>query len=247
MGVWQALVDGFLRPCEPVSSMTHLGASLAAARGARPLIALGRDQGRTPVLALYTFIVVGSLAISGLFHSLERGGAARELLMRLDHYAIWLLIAAAFTVVHVIACRGFWRWGILGIVWVYGTAGICLQVLWWDTFARWPGLALYLGMGWIGIGSIIKLGRELGFAAVRPLIYGGLLFSAGALAQPMGLPVLVPDWAGPHELFHLAVMAGMFLHWRFVERLLQGERVLVVQPATIAATDLGRQGISRVL
>jgi hemolysin III len=221
MGVLEGLVDGLRNPCEPVSSMTHLGAAVAAAVGAFSLVGLGgRDRQRTAVLTLYVFSVVVSMAISGFFHSAERGGPTRDLLQRLDHYAIWLLIAVAFTAIHGIACRGFWRWGILCIVWAYGLTGIALQMLWFDVFSRWPGLGLYLGMGWIGIASIIKLGRDLGFSAVRPLIHGGLFFTFGALAQPLGIPVLVPNWLGPHELFHVAVIVGMFLQWRFIRHLL---------------------------
>ena len=37
----------------------------------------------------------------------------------------------------------------LAIIWACGIAGIALQVLWFDVFSRWPGLGLYLGMGWI--------------------------------------------------------------------------------------------------
>lgn len=228
MGVLQALVDGLRAPCEPVSSMTHLGASVAALFGAAPLVALGRDRLRTAVLTLYAFGVVACLGISGIFHAQEHGGATRLLLQRLDHYAIWFLIAAAFTVVHFIACRGFWRWGILAIVWTYALVGVALQVLWFDVFSRWPGLALYLGMGSIGIASIMKLGRDLGFTAVRPLIGCGVLFTAGALGQPLGVPVVIPNWVGPHEVFHLAVMAGIFLQWRFVRSLLLERPALVL-------------------
>ena len=232
MSVVQALTEGLSRPCEPVSSITHLAASVLAALGATPMIALARIRRRAIVLAFYVFSVVASMGISGLFHSLQKGGEARELLQRMDHYAIWMLIGAAFTAVHVVACRGFWRWGILLIVWAYALGGILLQVLWFDAFTRWPGLALYLGMGWIGLGSIIKLGRQMGFAAVRPLLHGGILFTVGALAQPFGLPVVVPNWIGPHELFHLAVIGGIFLHWRFITRLLREQPL---HPAGAAA------------
>ena len=185
MGVFQALVDGLRAPCEPVSSMTHLGASVVALFGAAPLVALGRDRLRTAVLTLYAFSVVVCLGISGIFHAQEHGGPPASCCSG------WTTTRSGSSSprlhrVHYIACRGFWRWGILAIVWTYGLVGVALQVLWFDVFSRWPGLGLYLGMGWIGIASILKLGRDLGFQAVRPLIWGGVLFTVGALGQPLG-------------------------------------------------------------
>ena len=68
--------------------------------------------------------------------------------------------------------------------------------------------------------SIFKLGRQLGFSVVRPVWLSGIAYSAGAILEATGHPVLIARWVGPDEIFHVAVIAGVALHWGFIRRLL---------------------------
>ncbi len=206
--------------CQPVSSYSHLIAAGAALAASLPLVRLAQGhKARKLALSVYVSCVVVALAISGTYHSLD-DGPERAFMRRLDYFAIWALIAGTFTAVHGTVCRGFWRTGVLAITWTYAAIGIFLQACWWETFTGNVGLALYLGLGWIGIASIIKLGRELGFAAVLPIVYSGVAFSLGAVLEAVGWPTLIADWIGAHEVFHFAVIAGVALNWLFVRRLL---------------------------
>jgi predicted membrane channel-forming protein YqfA (hemolysin III family) len=60
----------------------------------------------------------------------------------------------------------------------------------------------------------------MGHRAVRPFLYGGVAFTGGALLDGWGHPVLIAHWFGPHEVFHVSVIAGLTLHWMFIRRLL---------------------------
>ena len=98
----------------PVSALSHLVAAVVAGVAAPPLIRLGRGcPMRMMALAVYASCVVALLAISGTYHSLDRGGPARAFMQHVDYFAIWLLIAGTFTAVHGVMCSGFWRRGIL--------------------------------------------------------------------------------------------------------------------------------------
>lgn len=206
---------------QPVSSLTHLAAAAVAAVAAFPLIRLGKGKSdRTAAVAVYSFCVVATLAISGTYHALERGGDARAVMKRADYFAIWLLIAGTFTAVHGIMCKGFWRRGVLTSIWAYTAVGIALQIAWFRVFSGLPGRLLYLGLGWFGLASVVKLSRQLGFRVVVPLLYAGVFFSAGAILEATDHPTLLRNWIGPHEIFHLAVVAGVAIHWRFIRRLL---------------------------
>jgi channel protein (hemolysin III family) len=211
-------IPGF---CQPISSWTHLAAAGVALVAAVPLIRLARGcRKRSLAIAVYAFCVIATLAISGVYHSLEKGCAAREVMKRVDYFAIWLLIAGTFTAVHGVMHEGRWRSGLLGFIWTYAAMGVLLQALWFHVFSGVAGLALYLGLGWVGLFSIVKLGRQLGFKAVRPMWYAGIAYSAGAILEATGHPILIQRWVGPHEIFHLAVIAGVTLHWFFIRRLL---------------------------
>ncbi len=122
----------------------------------------------------------------------------------------------------------------LTFVWFYAAAGITLQALWFRSFSGVPGLILYLGMGWIGLGSIVKLGRDIGYPAVRPMWIAGLFFSVGAILEAISQPVIIRHWVGPHEIFHLAIIVGVAIHWKFIRRLLliHAPRLADGQPAT---------------
>ena len=207
--------------CQPVSSFTHLIAAGTALAAAIPLVRLGRGStGRVFALAVYVSCVTAALAISGVYHALAREGSARLFMQRLDYYAIWLLIAGCFTAIHGVMCRGFWRSGLLSIIWTYALVGVALQVLWWNTFTGRTGLALYLGLGWIGFASVIKLGRQIGWRQVMPVVYAGVMFSLGAILEACEWPVVIAGWVEAHEVFHFAVVAGLAMLWLFIRRLL---------------------------
>jgi channel protein (hemolysin III family) len=211
-------IPGF---CQPVSSLSHLVAAVIALLAGVPLVRRARGcRHRVFAVSVYVSCVVATLAISGVYHSFERGCSARIVMKRMDYFAIWLLIAGTFTAVHGIMFSGKWRRGILTFIWSYVALAILLQVLWFRVFSGIPGLVLYLGLGWVGLFSIIKLGQRLGFAAVRPLWFAGIAYSAGAILEATGHPVLVHGWVGPHEVFHVAVIAGVAVHWFFIRRLL---------------------------
>lgn len=170
-------------------------------------------------VAIYTFSVVAMLLVSGSYHSLT-GGHARVIMQRMDYSAIWLLIAGTFTAIHGVMHRGRWRSWVLAFVWACAIAGGLLHIFAFKTFSGITGLFLFLGMGWVGLISIIKTGKQIGFAAVRPIWIAGLVFSTGAVLEATKHPTLINGWIGPHEIFHVAVLIGIALHWKFVREVL---------------------------
>jgi len=211
-------IPGFF---EPFASLSHLAAAAVGLVAAVPLIRLGRGCPiRRAAVSIYTFSVVAMLFISGSYHSLTVGGYARHIMQRLDYSAIWLLIAGTFTAIHGVMHKGRWRSWMLTIVWTLALTGCLLQVVRFDLFSGIPGLLLFLGMGWVGLLSIIKIGRDIGFRAVWPIWSAGIFYSTGAILEVMHLPTVIDGWIGPHEVFHVAVLTGIFLHWRFVRQVL---------------------------
>jgi channel protein (hemolysin III family) len=175
-----------------------------------------------------------SLAISGVYHSLDRGCSARSFMQHMDHFAIWLLIAGTFTAIHGVMFTGLRRRGALTLIWSCVAVGILLQVLWFSVFSGLPGLLLYLFLDWGGLFSIIKSGRQIGFRAVRPIWYAGITYSAGALLEATGTPVIFRRLVGRHEIFHVTVICGVILHWVFIRRLLIAHAPPLPKPAILS-------------
>lgn len=213
-------IPGF---AEPFSSLSHLLGALLALGFAVPL--LRRAWGHpSRVLAQGIFVTSALflLSMSGVYHLLPLHTTSRAVFQRLDHAAILVLIAGSFTPPHVILFRGWWRWGVLALVWSLATAGITLTAIFFRTIPEWLSLTFYLGLGWIGIFSGIKAWRCYGFDFIKPVLWGGLAYTIGALIDFIRWPILIPGVLGAHELFHVAVLAGLACHWRFMLRIAKG-------------------------
>ena len=209
---------------DPVSSLTHLAAAAVFAVLGVILLHRGRgDRGRMLALSVFAFSCVLLLSLSGVYHLLSPGTAGREVLKRLDHAAIFVLIAGSFTPVHAILFRGAWRWGMLAGIWGAAIAGLILKTVFFATLPEWFGLLMYLGLGWLGVISALALARRYGWRSIRPILWGALAYTAGALIEFLRWPVLLPGIVGPHEIFHLAVLAGIGWHWAFILGIASGE------------------------
>jgi channel protein (hemolysin III family) len=158
--------------------------------------------------------------------------------MRLDHAAIFVLIAGSFTPVHVILLRRRWHGHLLAWIWGAAIAGLTLKTIYFNAVPAWLGLLLYLGLGWLGVISTVALARGFGVRFVLPLVWGALAYTFGAMADFANWPVLVAGVVGPHEVFHLAVIAGVSFHWAFISSIASGSRAQALD-AEIAVLDLG--------
>jgi channel protein (hemolysin III family) len=214
-------ISGF---SDPFSSLTHLAGATVFAILTVVLLHRGRgDGGRMLSLCTFAFSCVLLLSLSGVYHLLAPGTAGREVLKRLDHAAIFALIAGSFTPVHAILFRGAWRWGMLAGIWGAAIAGLTLKTINFVATPEWAGLLMFLGLGWMGAISVVALARRYSLRFVRPLIWGGLAYTAGAVAEFLRWPQLLPGIVGPHEIFHVAVLAGIAWHWSFILGIASGE------------------------
>ena len=224
---------------DPVSSLTHLAAAVVFAILSFFLIARGRgDTRRVISLAIFAFSCVLLLSLSGVYHLLTPETAARGVLLRLDHAAIFVLIAGSFTPVHAILLRERWQRQLLGWIWGAAIAGLTLKTVYFDTMPLWLGLLMYLGLGWLGLISTIAIARRFGVRFVLPLVWGALAYTLGAVAEFVGWPVIVAGVVGPHEIFHLAVVAGISFHWAFIRGIASGELAAALDPQ-VAVLNFG--------
>lgn len=210
----------FLGFSDPVSSMLHLlGALVFLVLGIRLLYSHRGNTKYLTSMSVFIFAVVFALSMSGVYHLLTPATLGRAVMQRLDHAAIFTLIAATFTPVHVMLFRGILRWGFLFLIWVTALTGITLKTIFFNNISEWLGLIFYLGLGWLGAVSGWFIYRSTRWLYLKPLIFGALAYTAGAVIDFVQQPVLIPQVLGPHELFHIMVLAGITLHWIFLVRI----------------------------
>ena len=215
MSAYQTIpIPGF---SDPVSSLAHLIGAGVFAVLALLLLRRGRGHlGRMISLGVFAFSTVFLMSMSGVYHLLAPGGAGRAVMVRLDHSAIFVLIAGTFTPAHAILFRGWRRLVPLVLIWTCAVCGVTLKTIFFEDVPEELGLALYLGMGWLGLFSGLMIWWQYGWRMIGPLLGGALAYTGGAVLEYYRLPILIPGVLAAHELFHLAVLAGVGFHWRFI-------------------------------
>lgn len=210
---------------EPVNSLTHL-AGIVVAVAATVLLQVVTDGGALGriALALFGFSSVLLYTASTLLHAIKTDVAKETWLRRLDHGAIFVLIAGSYTPVVLIAMQpdfAVWGWVLFGVVWAAAVAGIVFKLL-WISAPRWLSTALYLVMGWLVIIAIVPVVRSLGPTNTLWLAAGGLFYTVGAVIYATKRPDPFPKIFGYHEIWHLFVLAGWGAHLVMAFRLAMG-------------------------
>jgi hemolysin III len=142
---------------------------------------------------------------STLYHS-ARNPKVRSVFKVIDHSAIYLLIAGTYTPLVLVPLRGPLGWSLFGVIWGCALLGIAFKVFFTGRFKA-VSLISYLVMGWLCVGAIKPLYRELTTASFVFLITGGLCYSVGAIFYAWkSLP-----WS--HAIWHLFVLAGSLCHF----------------------------------
>ena len=193
---------------EIANSISH-GLALVLALAGVPVLILSAAQfGNTRFtigVAVFSLSVVFLYLASTLYHSLTHE-RAKQFFRKVDHCAIFLLIAGSYTPFTLGVLRGPWGWTLLTIVWVLAVAGIAMKVVaghrhWWLS------MVLYIVMGWLAI------------VATKPILTlvplpGILLILAGGIAYSGGLAFFAAHRIRyNHFIWHLFVMAGTIFHY----------------------------------
>lgn len=158
------------------------------------LAARGAGAGLVAAVSVYGAVLVFGFAASVLYHHAP-WDRLRPVLRRVDHAAIYLVIAATCTPVAALIGTGF-AWVLLALIWVLALAGAVRKLAFWRNPARADSL-LYLGLGWLPVlllGPIIEIFAPL---VTGLILAGGLLMSAGVgVFHRSGLRFATAIWHG---------------------------------------------------
>ena len=203
---------------DPVSSGTHAFACLWSIFAALILIRLCRGDRRKQVaVAVFGASLVFLYAASALYHAVQVPPEKLVYFLNLDHSAIYLLIAGTHTPVFAVLLGRPLRRHLLAVMWGMAAGGVaCAWLLPQPPY--WLTVGLFIGMGWTGLSAIVPLLRAVRVRDFLWVFYGGLAYTMGAVLDVLNWPVLFPHFVGPHELFHVLVMAGTFCHFVFMVR-----------------------------
>ncbi|MBI2963251.1 MAG: hemolysin III family protein [Deltaproteobacteria bacterium] len=206
------------RAVEPFSCYSHLAGALAAIAGLAVLIVLSEgDPWRLASFSIYGGSLILLYLASAFYHGLLVPIAQRKWLNRLDHVAIFLLIAGTYTPVCLITLRGGWGWSVFGVIWGAALAGALIK-LFFPALPRRVSATIYVAMGWAALVAVVPLVRAFPPSALAWLLAGGLLYTGGAIVYTTRRPNPLPRVFGFHEIFHLFVLGGSAAHFVFLVR-----------------------------
>ena len=199
---------------EPFAGLSHfLGALMALA--AIPYMLTNLPDVKTGTY-LASYLVFGlsmfvMFASSAIYHLMDVSEEAIRALKRVDHMAIYVMIAGSYTPFCLIGLQGSQAWWMFGIVWGIAFIGILKKIFWLHA-PRWFSTLLYLAMGWISLFVYEPLSESLSTGAINWLVAGGGCYSVGAVVYATKWPNLHSKFDF-HDLWHIFVLAGAACHF----------------------------------
>jgi len=193
---------------EIFNSITHGIGTLLSIAGLVLLVVFAAIKGN--VWHVVSFSIFGSTLVmlylsSTLYHSFTRE-KVKNIFVRFDHAAIFLLIAGTYTPFLLTALRGALGWTLFGIIWTVAIAGVVIRSIYLTRFRKLM-VAIYLIMGWLFVVAIGPMMKNLPGLSVLFLFLGGVMYSIG---------VVFYAWRKlkyGHGIWHLFVLAGSIMHF----------------------------------
>lgn len=185
----------------------------AAAGGVLCAVAATRP-GVTPLLStlVYSATVCGLFGVSALYHRRVWSPRGYQVMRRLDHSMIFVLIAGTYTPFAVLLLSPPTDRVILAIIWGGALLGVAMKLI-WPHAPRWLSAPLYMLLGWVAVAVLPDLLRAGGVAAFTLIVIGGLVYSAGAVLYALRRPNPWPSTFGHHEFFHACTLVAAACHY----------------------------------
>ena len=149
------------------------------------------------LLILYT--------VSTIYHA-RRSAQTKLLFRKLDHAAIFLLIAGTYTPFLLTHLRGPWGWTLFGVIWGLCGAGAVFQLFFGERYRLTSALA-YLFVGWLIVVALEPMITQVPHGALWLLLVGGLCYTFGVVFY------LWRRLRYHHAVWHGFVLGGSTCHY----------------------------------
>lgn len=190
---------------ERLNALTHFAGFILALLGLLLLLLKSQTTKEAVVSTVYGLSLTSMFLSSTIYHSVQNK-KYKLLFRKVDHIAIYLLIAGTYTPFLALAVASTTAYIGLFVVWLIGFLGIIFKIYFGHTYPK-LSVSTYAAMGWLAILLIYPIYQSLSFSGFILLLIGGLCYSAG-------IPLyLLKSRHYSHALWHVFVFAGALCHF----------------------------------
>lgn len=201
--------------------VSHQLAVAVAIAGTVALVSLAETGASALAATIFGASVVLLFSISALYHRVDWSPRARQRMRRLDHAAIFTMIAGGYTPLFLLVPSASGGYGALTAIWVGAALGVIKSVA-WPGAPKWLTALLCVALGWMVVGPVLDRSDAIGSTCTALLVASGLTYSAGALVYARRRPDPWPRVFGYHEVFHALVIVASALLFAHVVLVMRG-------------------------
>ena len=185
-----------------------------------PISALTHFIGFLAVIPIFIMLMLRAKAEASELHMIGFAvfgvSLLTNLLRRIDHMMIFVLIAGTYTPICLVSLHGTWGWTLLVAIWAFALFGLLLKIFWMGA-PRWLSTLIYVVMGWLAVFAFVPLEKAVSWKGIGMLLAGGIAYTVGAIIYGLKKPnIAMLKNFGFHEIFHVFVLAGSGIHIAFM-------------------------------
>ena len=196
---------------EFANALIHAIGALLSIYGIVMLSVYSNTPVETASTAIYGAMMFILFQASTCYHSMTNE-TAKKVFRKIDHSAIYLLIAGTYTPMLLLTVDFPHSVALLAMIWYLAFTGIIFSCM----TLKYKSLStgLYALMGWLSVFLVWNIWKIGGVEAIWYLIGGGLFYTVGCIFYMRKKPFM-------HSIWHIFVLLGAIMHYFAVLSLLK--------------------------
>lgn len=195
---------------EIANSFAHLFAALISMYGIMILVANSKNMLQAVSCTVFGLTLFLMFQSSAFYHA-STHTHTKKIFQKIDHSAIYVLIAGTYTPALLMALDLPWSAVMLALIWALAVMGIVFSGV--NIKSKRMSTAIYLIMGWMSVFFIYNV-WVASHLTVWLMLVGGLFYSLGSIFYLM-------KFEYTHFIWHLFVIAGAAAHYFAILELLK--------------------------
>jgi hemolysin III len=201
---------------EMFASYSHYAALVVAIVGSGFLIYFSSsDIGNLLTTIVYTLCLCFMFAASALYHNFKKEENEVSFWRKMDHVAIYCMIAGSYTSISYIYTNGNFRWIIISLQWIFALAGSIFKIFKIE-IPNWIDVGIYLVMGWMIVIRIDYMVKVFPLRVMLLVLFGGVAYTIGAILHAINKKIRIRWVFSFHDIFHILIIVGAALHYTVI-------------------------------